>query len=47
MTKKIPMNLLLEYLNREISKLKKRTVGPEEFYQYIKFLATEWDVCFE
>lgn len=50
MLNRVPINLLLEYVNREWVLSENRNsppVGPEEFYDYIKYLAEEQEECFE
>jgi len=50
MLNRVPINLLLEYVNREwmLSENKNsESVGPEEFYDYIKYLAEEQEECFK
>lgn len=43
----VPINLLLEYLNRELIRLRRNVVGPEEFEQYLRHIAIEKKICFK
>ena len=47
MHNRVPMNLLLEYLNRELIRLRRSVVGPEEFEQYLRHIAIEKKICFK
>ncbi|KFX90593.1 hypothetical protein V490_06381 [Pseudogymnoascus sp. VKM F-3557] len=42
----VPINLLLEYLNREMIRLRRSVVGPEEFEEYLLHIALEKKICF-
>lgn len=43
----VPINLLLEYLNRELIRLRRNVVGPDEFEQYLRHIAIEKKICFK
>ncbi|OBT96295.1 hypothetical protein VE01_05806 [Pseudogymnoascus verrucosus] len=45
MHNRVPINLLLEYLNRELIRLRRNVVGPEEFEQYLRHIAIEKKIC--
>jgi hypothetical protein len=47
MHNRVPINLLLEYLNRELIRLRRSVVGPEEFEQYLRHVALEKKICFK
>jgi hypothetical protein len=47
MHNRVPINLLLEYLNRELIRLRRNVVGPEEFEQYLRHIAIEKKICFK
>ena len=43
----VPINLLLEYLNRELIRLRRSVVGPEEFEEYLLHIALEKKMYFK
>lgn len=47
MHNRVPINLLLEYLNRELMRLRRNVVGPEEFEKYLRHIAIEKKICFK
>ncbi|OBT65198.1 hypothetical protein VE03_04725 [Pseudogymnoascus sp. 23342-1-I1] len=47
MHNRVPINLLLEYLNRELMRLRRNVVGPEEFEQYLRHIVFEKKICFK
>lgn len=47
MQNRVPINLLLEYLNRGLIRLRRNVVGPEEFEQYLRHIVFEKKICFK
>lgn len=47
MHNRVPINLLLEYLNRELIRLRRNVIGPEEFEQYLRHIVFEKNICFK